>query len=69
VRGDDVRSRLADNGRSAISVSADAEVASNLSFQLQLSNIVSYDNNINRKFSQLVITTVFTLEFFANNTR
>jgi hypothetical protein len=69
VRGDDVRSRLADNGRSALSGSAETQVASNLRFQLQLSNIVSYDNNFNRKFSQLVVTTVFTLEFFANNNR
>jgi hypothetical protein len=67
VRGDPSRSRLADNGRSALSVSADTEIASNMSFSLQVSNVVTFDNNYNRKFSQLVITTVFSLQYFANS--
>jgi len=69
VRGDDLRSRLADNGRQALTVSADTDVSANLNFSLQLSNVVTYDNNFNRRVAQLVVTTVFRLQFFANNAR
>lgn len=69
VRGDDLRSRLADNGRQALTVSADTDVSSNVNFSLQLSNVVTYDNNFNRRVSQLVVTTVFRMQFFANNAR
>ncbi len=69
VRGDDLRSRLADNGRQALTVSADTDVSANVNFSLQLSNVVTYDNNFNRRLSQLVVTTVFRLQFFANNAR
>jgi hypothetical protein len=69
VRGDDLRSRLADNGRQAISMSAETEVAANVSFSLQLSHVLNYDNNFNRRDTQFVVTTSFVVQFFANNAR
>ena len=59
------RSRLADNGRQAINFNADADVAENLTFSLTGARIVTFDNNLNRRFSQLVFTAVLQISFFA----
>ncbi len=59
------RSRLADNGRQAINVNADADVAENLTFSLTGARIVTFDNNLNRRFSQIVFTAVLQVSFFA----
>jgi hypothetical protein len=59
------RSRLADNGRQAFNVNADADVAENLTFSLTGARIVTFDNNLNRRFSQLVFTAVLQISFFA----
>jgi hypothetical protein len=59
------RSRLADNGRQAINLNADADVAENLTFSLNGARIVTFDNNLNRRFSQLVFTAVLQVSFFA----
>ena len=59
------RSRLADNGRQAININADADVAENLTFSLTGARIVTYDNNLNRRFSQIVFTAVLQVAFFA----
>ncbi|MBW7932637.1 MAG: cell surface protein SprA, partial [Gemmatimonadaceae bacterium] len=59
------RARLADNGRQAINVNADADVAENLTFSLTGARIVTFDNNLNRRFSQLVFTAVLQVSFFA----
>jgi len=59
------RSRLADNGRQAINFNADADVAENLTFSLTGARIVNFDNNLNRRFSQLVFTAVLQISFFA----
>jgi len=59
------RSRLADNGRQAINVNADADVAENLTFSLTGARIVTFDNNLNRRFSQIVFTAVLQIAFFA----
>ncbi len=63
------RSRLADNGRQAINVNADADVAENLTFSLTGARIVTFDNNFNRRFSQLVFTAVLQVSFFAGELR
>lgn len=59
------RSRLADNGRQAFNVNADADVAENLTFSLTGARIVTYDNNLNRRYSQIVFTAVLQISFFA----
>jgi hypothetical protein len=59
------RSRLADNGRQAINVNADADVAENLTFSLTGARIITFDNNMNRRFSQIVFTAVLQVSFFA----
>ncbi len=59
------RSRLADNGRQALNVNADADVAENLTFSLTGARIITFDNNLNRRFSQIVFTAVLQVSFFA----
>ena len=63
------RSRLADNGRQAINFNADADVAENLTFSLTGARIVNFDNNFNRRFSQIVFTAVLQISFFAGEIR
>jgi hypothetical protein len=62
-------SRLSDNGRSAISLSANTPLAPNLKFTLSGSRVITFDNNLDTKFSQYVLTIVFTLEYFAGDIR
>jgi hypothetical protein len=59
------RSPLANNGRHAFNLNADTDVAENLTFSLQGSRVLSFDNQNNRRFSQTVITAVMQLQFFA----
>ena len=61
----DARSRLTDNGRRALSLNADTDVADNMTFSLQGSRVVTFDRNFNRRFVQTVLTAVFQLQFFA----
>jgi hypothetical protein len=64
-----LRSRLADNGREAINFNADTDVAQNVTFSLQGSRTVTYDNNLNRRITQLVFSTVLQISFFAGELR
>ncbi|HEV7990385.1 MAG TPA: cell surface protein SprA [Gemmatimonadaceae bacterium] len=59
-------SRLADNGRSAVSLNADADLSQTLVFTLQGSRVVTYDNNFNRRNTQLVVSTVLQVQFFGD---
>jgi cell surface protein SprA len=59
------RSRIADNGREAFSFNADTDVADNLTFSLQGAQIVTFDNNLNRRLKQVVFSAVLQLSFFA----
>ncbi len=63
------RSRLADNGRQAITLNADTEIAENLTFSLQSARIVTFDNNLNRRFTQIVLSAVLQIAFFAGEMR
>jgi len=58
-------SRLSDNGRRAVSFSADTDVAENLSSSLVVSRVESFDKNLNRRFTQTVISAVLHLQFYA----
>ena len=63
------RSRLTDNGRRALSLSADTDVADNLTFSLQGSRVVTFDDNLGRRFTQTVFSAVLQLQFFAGEMR
>ncbi|HEX2723176.1 MAG TPA: cell surface protein SprA, partial [Gemmatimonadaceae bacterium] len=58
-------SRLTDNGRRAFSFSADTDVAENLSSSFVFSRVESFDKNLNRRFTQTVLSAVLHLQFFA----
>ncbi|MEO8194727.1 MAG: cell surface protein SprA [Gemmatimonadales bacterium] len=60
-------SRLTDNGRRAFSFSADTDVAENLSTSFVFSRVESFDKNLNRNFTQTVLSAVLHLQFFAGD--
>jgi hypothetical protein len=57
--------RLSDNGRRAFSMSADTDVAENLSSSFVISRVESFDRNLNRRFTQTVLSAVMHLQFYA----
>jgi hypothetical protein len=59
-----VQSRLQDNGRQAFNLAADTDLGDGLVFTLQGSHIVTFDNNLNRRFAQTVLSTVLQFQFF-----
>ena len=59
-----LRSRLTDNGRNAISLNADTNLADDVSFSLQASRVVTFDRNFNRRFTQTLISAVLNIQFF-----
>lgn len=61
VAGSPERSRLTDNGRTAFNFGLNTDVATNVSMELQIARIITYDNNYNRKTSQFILTAAFTL--------
>jgi len=63
------RSRLSDNGRHTVTLNMDTEVAENLSFSLTGSRSVNFDETFNRRFTQMVVTAVLNLSFFAGELR
>ncbi len=63
------RSRLADNGRQAFTLTADTDVAENLKFSLQSSRIVTFDNNLDRRFTQYVLSAILQIAFYAGELR
>jgi cell surface protein SprA len=63
------RSRIADNGREALSFNADTDVFENMTFSLQGAQIITFDNNLNRRITQHVFSAVFQLSFFAGTLR
>jgi hypothetical protein len=58
------QSRLADNGRQSFNLAADTNLQDGLVFTLQASHIVTFDNNLNRRFAQTVLSTVLQFQFF-----
>jgi hypothetical protein len=61
----DARSQLNDNGRRAVTFTADTDVAENLSSSVVVSRVASYDRNFNRRFTQTVLSAVLHMQFFA----
>lgn len=64
-----MRSRLTDNGRRAVSLSADTDVADNLVSSFVISRVASFDRNLNREFTQTVLSAVLHLQFYAGELR
>ncbi|MGH7653079.1 MAG: cell surface protein SprA, partial [Gemmatimonadaceae bacterium] len=58
-------SRIADNGRRAITLNADTDIAENLTFSLQSAQIVTFDNTLNRRLTQVVLSAVLQFKYFA----
>jgi hypothetical protein len=58
-------SRLSDNGRRAISFSADTDLAENFGSSFVVSRVESFDRNLNRRFTQTVLSAVLHLKFYA----
>jgi hypothetical protein len=60
---------IADNGRTSVNLNADTRVSEALTFSFVGSRIVNFDNQYNRRFTQLVMTAVLQLQFFAGELR
>ena len=58
------QSRLQDNGRQSFNLSADTNLNENMTFTLQGSHVVTYDNNLSRRFEQTVFSTVLQMSIF-----
>jgi hypothetical protein len=58
------QSRLQDNGRQTVNLTADTNVQDNAVLTFQGSRITNFDNNINRKFEQLVLSMALQIQFF-----
>ena len=54
---------------SALKLSADTDVAVNLTFSLQGARVVTFDNNLNRRLTQIVFSAVLQYSFFAGELR
>ncbi len=59
------RSRLADNARRAFSFNADTDVSDNLSSSFVISRVETLDRNLNRGFTQTVLSAVLHMQFYA----
>ncbi len=64
---DSVSSRLVDNGRTALSLNADTDLSETLLFTLQASRVITFDNNLNRRLNQLVLSTVLQIQFYGGS--
>ena len=67
--GDGKGSRLQDNGRRAINLTADTDLSESLLFTFQASRVVTFDDNLNRRFAQTVFSTVLQVKFFGGRIR
>jgi hypothetical protein len=62
-------SRLTDNGRRALTISADTGIDDGMTFTLQGSHILNFDRTVNRRIAQTVLSAVLTINFFAGEIR
>jgi hypothetical protein len=61
---DVVRARLQDNGRRAFTFTADGSVNEFLVLTANGSHIITFDNNINRRFAYTLFSVVAQFQFF-----
>lgn len=59
------QSRLSDNGRRSVTLTADTDVADNMSSSFVISRVNSFDRNLNRQFTQTVLSAILHLQFYA----
>ena len=59
-----VHSRLQDNGRTAFNLTADTNIQENVVFTFLGSHVITFDNNLNRRFEQTLFSTVLQIQFF-----
>jgi hypothetical protein len=59
-----VRARLQDNGRQTLTLTAESTIAEGLVLSFNGSHILSFDNNLNRRFEYTVFSTVFQVQLF-----
>ncbi|MEQ1690679.1 MAG: cell surface protein SprA, partial [Gemmatimonas sp.] len=60
---------LTNNGRRALNVNADTDLTELLTFSMTGSHILTFDRNYNRRLSNLVVSVIFQLRFFAGELR
>jgi hypothetical protein len=65
VAGNVCTSRLTDNGRRSVTLTADTDVADNVVSSFVISRVASFDRNLSREFTQTVISAILHLQFFA----
>lgn len=59
-----IERRLQDDGRQSITLTGDTNVQDNLVLTFQGSHVVTFDNNLNRRFAQTVFSIVFQLQMY-----
>jgi hypothetical protein len=59
-----VRARLQDNGKRTFAFTADTRLAEELGLTFNASHILTYDNNLNRRFEYTVGSLVFQWQPF-----
>ena len=60
---------LTDNGRRAFNFNADTDLSELVTFSLTGSRVVNFDRNYNRQTSNLIVSAVLQLRFFAGDLR
>jgi hypothetical protein len=60
-------SRLQDNGRQSINLTADTNLMDNATFTFQGAYVVSFDNTLNHRFAQTIISVVLQLQVFGTS--
>ena len=58
---------LTNNGRRAINLNASTDLSDLLRFNLTASHVVNFDRNYNRQNSNLILSAVLSLQFFAGD--
>ncbi len=59
-----VQSRLQDNGRRAFNLTADSNVSDTINLTFQGSHVITFDNNLNHRFAQTILSVVMQLQVF-----
>jgi hypothetical protein len=62
-------SRITENGRRAWTFTADTDVAENLASSFVISRVLSFDRNLNRRFTQTILSAVLHMQFFGGALR
>ncbi|HET7585159.1 MAG TPA: cell surface protein SprA [Gemmatimonadaceae bacterium] len=65
----DTRRRVTDNGRWSVDGSADSDVTETTAFGLTLSHVVNFDENLDRRFTQTVLSAVLRVNFYSGDFR